>query len=111
MSKSTVTILVVAVVVVAVIYFATPKAPSTRVTSANGNNQFLTGLGGLIGGTIAGAIRSTPGTAPSATSSTPPVYDPGWGYISGGANAPIDPTTGGVALGPGDTYGPPAPTS
>jgi len=40
--------------------------------------------------------------APNAS----PVYVPGQGYVSGGANAPIDPTTGGVMLPDGETYGP-----
>jgi hypothetical protein len=58
---------------------------------------------GLINVGLAAAQAFGPG---SGSSNASPVYVIGQGYVQGGGNAPIDPSTGGVFLPTGETYGP-----
>lgn len=79
-----------------------PGAPTGG--STNSGYALFSGLVN-IGGAIANAVSAQSQSAPQPA----PVYVIGQGYVSGGANAPIDPSTGGVLLPAGDTYGPPRP--
>jgi len=115
MNSRTVLLLVVVLALVFVLYMSQqPKATSTQIGAANSNALFFGGVGSLFSA-VAGAVKSSPSASPSAApppvNSTVPVYVTGVGYVQGGANAPIDPSTGGVYLPPGETYGPPAPSS
>lgn len=100
MKPSTWAILLVAVVIVGALVLSTPKTPAAVTSPQASNASFWNSAGGFIGGLIAA------GTKPSPPSSALPVYTPGVGYTQGGANAPIDPNTGGVILPEGEVYGP-----
>jgi hypothetical protein len=105
MSGTTKTVLVVAgvgigaYVLLELLQGSKPGAPTGG--SANSNYALFAGLVN-IGGAIANAVAAQPQSAPTPT----PTYVIGKGYVSGGANAPIDPTTGGVILPAGQVYGP-----
>jgi len=83
-----------------------PRTVTTGSSSSSGGDYALFAGLANFGSHVVDSISKSPPSSPQPT----PVYVTGQGYVSGGSSAPIDPTTGGVWLPTGDTYGPRPPS-